>query len=627
VTSQERRAGHFARDLPPYLNMPGIVGLITQMPRERAEQELRQMVEALLHEPFYASGMWADESLGVYVGWVARQGSFSDGMPLRNERGDVVLVFSGEEFSEPHMAERVKEPGRQPATSTVGYLTYLYEGDPTFPANLNGWFHGLLVDRERGIAALFNDRYGMHRIYFHESEEAFYFAAEAKAILAVRPELRRLDPRSLGEFIACGCALEGRSLFEGIGLLPGGAKWVFQNRSLAKKGTYFKPQEWENQEPLEPEPFYRQLRGDFSRALPRYFSGPEQVAMSITGGLDTRLVMAWQKSESGSLACYTFGGPLRESQDVILGRKIARHCGQPHQVIPLGEEFLARFPHYAERVVYLTDGGADVSLAPDLYFHERAREIAPVRMTGLYGGEVLRRTRTFKPEMPPPGLFQPDFVADVRQARETYEAIHKGHPVSFAVFKQAPWSQYGILQLEQTQCSVRTPFLDNEVVRTVFRAPEPALLNDQVSFRLVGDGNPALLRFPTDRGVSANGGRLAGAISRAYLEFLFKAEYAYDMGMPQWLARLDHAFAPLRLERCFLGRHKVSHFRIWYRNALAGYLREMLLDSKTFSRPYINRNGLVQAVEGHLKGDRNYTEPIHKVLTLELIHRLFLAAP
>ena len=59
------------------------------------------MVEALRHENFYVTGTWADESLGVYVGWVARKRSFSDGMPLSNERGDVVLVFSGEEFPEP----------------------------------------------------------------------------------------------------------------------------------------------------------------------------------------------------------------------------------------------------------------------------------------------------------------------------------------------------------------------------------------------------------------------------------------------------------------------------------------------------------------------------------------------
>jgi asparagine synthase (glutamine-hydrolysing) len=80
--------------------MPGIVGLITKMPRDIAEAELLRMVESIRHESNYITGTWIDESLGVYVGWVARKGSFADGMPLRNERENVVLVFSGEEF--PH---------------------------------------------------------------------------------------------------------------------------------------------------------------------------------------------------------------------------------------------------------------------------------------------------------------------------------------------------------------------------------------------------------------------------------------------------------------------------------------------------------------------------------------------
>jgi len=60
------------------------------------------------------------------------------------------------------------------------------------------------------MSSLFNDRYGLHRLYYHEAKEAFYFAAEAKAILAVRPELRSPDWQGLGEFVACGCVLEDR---------------------------------------------------------------------------------------------------------------------------------------------------------------------------------------------------------------------------------------------------------------------------------------------------------------------------------------------------------------------------------------------------------------------------------
>jgi asparagine synthase (glutamine-hydrolysing) len=52
----------------------------------------------------------------------------------------------------------------------------------------------------------------------------------------------------------------------------------------------------------------------------------------------------------------------------------------------------------------------------------------------------------------------------------------------------------------------------------------------------------------------------------------------------------------------------------------------MLLDSRTLSRPYLERKGVEAAVFGHLKGDRNYTTDIHKLLSLELLHRLFLDA-
>ena len=91
--------------------MPGLVGLITGMPRQWAEAQLLRMLETLRHESFYVSGTWMDDSLGVYVGWVARQGSFAGCMPLRNERGDVTLVFSGEEFPEPNMITALRERG------------------------------------------------------------------------------------------------------------------------------------------------------------------------------------------------------------------------------------------------------------------------------------------------------------------------------------------------------------------------------------------------------------------------------------------------------------------------------------------------------------------------------------
>ena len=604
--------------------MPGIVGLVTRMPRQRAEQEVCKMVESVRHESFYSTGTWADESLGVYVGWAARKESFADGMPLCNETGDIGLIFSGEEYPEPGIACRLKERGHTLEEKRASYLVHLYEEDPAFPAGLNGRFHGLLTDRTRGTGTLFNDRYGMHRIYYHQSTEAFYFAAEAKAILAVRPELRQADARGLGELVACGCVLENRTLFEGIHVLPPAAAWVLRGGSIEQKACYFQPRVWEEQDTLEPESYYREVREVFSRNLPRYFNGQERIGMSLTGGLDTRIIMSWQDSPPGTLPCYSFGGAFRDCQDVSIAREVARSCGQSHEVIQVGEEFLTRFPQYAERTVYLTDACADVSRSADLYVNEQAAKIAPVRMTGNYGGEVLRRVRAFKPQEPAAGLFAPELLSQVQVAKQTYAALVNGHPLSFAVFRQAPWHHYGLLALEQTQLSLRSPYLDNDFVRAVFRAPQAMLTNNDVSLRLIADGSPELRKIRTDRGLSGNHWRLRAAALRSFLEFTFKAEYAYDYGMPQAVAKIDHLFSSFHLERLFLGRHKFYHFRIWYRDALAKYIREMLLDSRTLSRPYLQRSAVEAIVRGHTKGDRNHTTEIHKILTLELLHRLFL---
>ena len=600
--------------------LPGIAGLISKMPREQAEAQLRQMIEAIHHESFYSVGTWSDPDQGLYVGWAARKGSFADGMPLRNEDGQITLVFSGEEFPEPTLVATLKEQGHVIPSNGSAYLVHRYENEPDFPKDLNGRFHGLVADRARGMAVLFNDRFGLQRLYYHEAKDAVYFACESKAILKVRPELRAVEQNGLGEFITCGCVLENRTLFSGIYVLPPGSAWIFRNGALEKKTAYFDPREWENEEPFRPEEYYPTLRDAFVKNLPRYFNGREPLGVSLTGGLDTRIIMAWHKAQPNSLPCYTFGSMYRDNEDVKLARKVAQICGQTHQVIIAGDEFLSQFAHYAERSIYLTDACVDLGRSPDLYVSEKVRQIAPVRIVGTYGSEILLHAVMFKADHLLDGLFQPEVSERVRRARENYNSILQTHPVSFVAFRQSPWHHFGVLGLEQTQLAVRSPYLDNDFVKTVYKAPGSIVANEVARLQLIRDGDPALAKLRTDRGI----GGLNNGLTRVALEFLFKAEYAYDYGMPQWVAQIDHLFEALHLERIWLGRHKPFHFRVWYRDQLADYVREMLLDSRSLARPYIEPNTVRTLVESHIKGNRNYTTEIHRLLTLELTHRLFI---
>jgi asparagine synthase (glutamine-hydrolysing) len=387
-----------------------------------------------------------------------------------------------------------------------------------------------------------------------------------------------------------------------------------------KKKTYFKKEAWESQPQLSESHFYEKLKETWTRVLPKYLFGKQPIGLSLTGGVDSRMILAWAPRSPGTLPCYTWGGKYRDCADVKIARRTAKLCRQPHNAILVDGEFLSEFPALAERSIYISDGTMDVTGAVDLYVQRLARQIAPVRLSGVCGGEILRRLVMFKPSSLQQGLFDPELARAFLEAAATYEGELQGHRLSFTSFKQAPWYMASKFTVERSQVTYRTPYFDNDLVALAYQTPAK-LLNNEPALRLIADGNPALERIATDRGLAF---RSIPGVDRAqhwYQEFTFKAEYAYDYGMPQWLARLDHILAPLHLEKLFLGRHKVAHFRVWYRDELSYYLKEVLLDPLTLQRPYLNANFLEKILKAHSSGQRNYTFEIHKILTLEFIQR------
>src|SRR6267378_4295694 len=601
--------------------MPGIVGIISRRPSKEYQALVKSMVKCMIHEPFYTDGTYVNEELGLWSGWACHQGTFGDCLPIWNEKKDICLLFSGEDFADQTEIDALRMRGHEFGLDDASYLVHLYEEmGYAFLERLNGWFSGVLLDLREQTLVLFNDRYGVNRIYYHEDSRGFYFASEAKALLKILPSTRQLDLRSLGEVLSCEAVLQDRTLFSGISLLPPGSSWVFSRAEPVKKKTYFKQEGWESQPQLSESDFYEKLKETWTRVLPKYFLGKQSVGLSLTGGVDSRMILAWAPRSPGTLPCYTWGGKYRDCADVKIARRAAKLCRQPHNTILVGDEFLSQFRDLAEKAVYISDGTMDVSGSIDLYVQRLARQIAPVRLSGVCGGEILRRLVMFKPDPAREGVFNPDLESSFRDAGETYANELQGHRLSFTSFKQAPWYMASKFAVERSQVTYRTPYFDNDLVALAYQTPANLLQNGP-ALRLIADGNSVLGKIGTDRGIAF---RSIPGVTRAlhwYQEFTFKAEYAYDYRMPQWLASLDHAFAPLHLERLFLGRHKFHHFRVWYRDELSRRLKEVLLDSDARSRPYLRANSLEEILKAHISGHRNYTFEIHKILTLEFIQR------
>ena len=144
----------------------------------------------MLHDPSYSHGTYFAPELGCYLGWLTHPGAYADCNPVVDDRGDIALVFSGEHF--------VHDAGRTGHSTPRCLLKQYIDVGPRFVEQINGWFSGVIVDRRSQSVLLFNDRYGVGRVYYHQSNGAFTFASEAKSLLSVRPDSRSFDAQGPG---------------------------------------------------------------------------------------------------------------------------------------------------------------------------------------------------------------------------------------------------------------------------------------------------------------------------------------------------------------------------------------------------------------------------------------------
>jgi len=602
--------------------MPGIAGIISHKSVEECQRLVRAMVLSMEHEPFYTSGAYAAPELGVYVGWVAHENSFTAGQVFFNEQRDIALVLSGECLADREVRSALKRKGHG-LEDANNWLVHLYEeqGERCFE-KLNGLFSGLLMDKRQCKAFLFNDRYGMERIYWHESDDAIYFASEAKAILHVLPETRAFDEQGVAEFLTYGCTLEWRTLFRGIQVLPGASLWSFAGAKCRKR-SYFSPETWESQPRLSATAFQSKFQETFKKVIPRYFESDSGIGISLTGGLDTRMIMASRPDTVGTPVCYTFSGETGRTMDDRLAQRVARACGLEHRLLRIGGDFFSDFKAHVDRTVCITDGCFGVTGAHEIYLNRQARQLAPVRLTGNYGSEVLRGVSTFKPFRISPDLFHAQFLHTRGSLEEPFVRGIK-HPVTFAAFREIPWHLFGSFAAARSQVNVRTPYLDNEIVALAYQMPGALRTSSIPAWRLVKANSPSLSRIPTDRRPSPDSSRPVATVRRFFSEAMFKLDYLYNEGWPGWLSPVEPVFARVASTLKIVGLHKYLHYRSWFRHELAEYLKSVVNDSQTRQSQYLNCDFLRQMANEHINGHKNYILEIDAALTLEAVERLLI---
>ncbi len=601
--------------------MPGIVGIISSGPGGECQSLVRAMIGSMEHERFYTSGTYFIPELGVYAGWVALKDSFAASQPFLNEERDIALLFSGECFADSTVRNQLERKGHKVGDCKGNWLVHLYEedGDRCFE-KLNGLFSGLLIDKRHKKAFLFNDRYGVERLYWHETKDGTYFASEAKALLRVLPKLREFDADGIAQFLTFRCTFERRTLFRGISLLPGGSLWSFEAGNCRKR-KYFSPETWEAQSTLSVEHFQSEFEETFKRILPRYFESEAKIGISLTAGLDSRMIMACLPKIQERLVSYTFSGQNKDTLDARLAAQVAELCGLDHRILRIDQDFFSNFASHVDQTVYITDGYLGPLGAHEIYLNGQARSLAPVRLTGVFGGEILRGLSMFKPLPLSSRLVNSDLELSPNSFAQQW-AGNSQHPVTFAAFHEIPQKRFATPAASRSQLSFRTPYLDNEIVALAYRVPRGLRSSLLPALSLVKDNNTMLSKIPTDMGEMGNTRGLAPAARRIFSKAAFKLDYLNNEGLPHWLSASDSLFRRLNSGLGILGLHKFLHYRSWFQRELAAYVNEVLTDARTQQSQLWNAAFLEHMAREHTRGRKNYMLEIDAVVTLEAVDRL-----
>ena len=589
--------------------MPGLLGMLSARPPAECERTVRLMLGALTEGTDLLHGRSAMPALGLYAGWAAAPGSFAAGVNAQALRPDRFALVAGEVWPQRWARER---------------LLSGEDIDDRAARGFNGQFSALIADGRRQRLVLFNDRYGMERIYLYQDGADTYFASEAKAILRVAPRARRLDDRAMADLLCWGSVLHGRTLFRGMGCLAGGTMLVSDGGAGWQARTYDSARGGEQDDPLEEAEFVRRFVETCRARVAQQLNSAPIVGLSITGGLDSRMVMACLPDAGTPAVAYTYAGSSDSLLDARIGAQVAAACGVEHRVLRLAPEFLTDFGRFVDRTVLASDGCAGALAAHEVHYSDQAAQLAPVRVTGNYGSEILRGVSTFKPLGLAPGLVHhglaPALAEALRDAAgPPLDAVRR------AAFQEVPWHMHGTWAAARSRLVVRAPFLDNDLVDLALRAPSASRARLGVEAALVCAAAPRLAAIKTDRGIALNGAR-SRLIDRIAAELGFKLDYLHKDGLSGHKVRL--AFVLDAMSKLgWLDRHKFLSYRRWFRFELAAHVKQILLESHSSPHAYFEPGAIERTIAEHSSGRHNRTREIGLMLQLEATQRLLCGQP
>src|SRR5690349_10301482 len=184
--------------------MCGIAGIVGSRGDRRIDEvTIRRMCNAIVHRGPDEEGLFIKNGAGLGMRRLSIIDLAGGHQPIFNEDRSIAIVFNGEIYNFPELRPELERRGHRFTTnSDTEVIVHLYEDmGPACVTKLRGMFTFALYDRTRDKLLIGRDRLGKKPMHYALAGDRLLFGSEIKSILAVAPELARIDHQALLQYM------------------------------------------------------------------------------------------------------------------------------------------------------------------------------------------------------------------------------------------------------------------------------------------------------------------------------------------------------------------------------------------------------------------------------------------
>lgn len=258
---------------------------------------------------------------------------------------------------------------------------------------LSGEYNIIIVDTVDGDICCVSSRLGLLPLFYAAIEGALY-VSDSLGSLGQASGQNELDLAVVAQLCLYNYSLTNCSLLKGCYCLPAGSCLRFTG-GRNELSTYWDPEQLLHKDIIRGNNATDLIDAAFQDAIKRYAGQVEHTALSLTGGWDGRLVLAYilENMSPDQLQLYSFG--TAESQDVLIPRHIARGMSLNYKPYILDEEYLeSAFVPAARDAVMHSDGYRSIQRAHYLYAMQDLATNHTSLISGICGSNVMKAAAT-----------------------------------------------------------------------------------------------------------------------------------------------------------------------------------------------------------------------------------------